>query len=114
MGSASVPAVFDVMVSTPAAFVSLNAANINFRYELFGLIVFDEVHHVMKRHPYRTIARNISLMTEPPRILGLSASLTYAMGPSRIQSAITGLCGELNLTGDCIFTVSNEELVLDG
>ena len=54
MGGAAVPAAFQVLVSTPAAFISLNASsNPKFRYETFGCIIFDEVHHVMKKHPYR-------------------------------------------------------------
>ncbi len=105
---------FDVLVSSPAAFISLNASNPNFRYEVFGYFVFDEVHHVIKKHPYRKIARSLACVSPPPLILGLTASLTYAMGAARIQEAIVELCAELNLSGDCIFSVSPETLVADG
>lgn len=115
MGGAAVPAAFQVLVSTPAAFISLNASsNPKFRYETFGCIIFDEVHHVMKKHPYRKIARSLSCIHPSPLILGLTASLTYAMGPNRIQAAIVELCGELNISGDCIFSASQEELITDG
>jgi hypothetical protein len=115
MGSASVPSLlFDVLVSTPAAFISLNASNPNFRYEAFGYFVFDEVHHVIKKHPYRKIARSLACVSPPPLILGLTASLTYAMGAARIQEAIVELCAELNLSGNCIFSVSPETLIPDG
>lgn len=78
-----VPGEFDVLVATPAAFISLQTIHHEFRVTAFGLVIFDEVHHVMKRHPYGDIAR---LLTRPvgndsdsPQILGLSASLTYSI-----------------------------------
>lgn len=122
MGGAETPPVsrrFHVLVSTPAAFISMNASSSSssddrFRYEAFGCIVFDEVHHVMKKHPYRSIARGLACMRSPPLILGLTASLTYAMQTSRIQTAILELCSELNISGDCIFSASQEELIADG
>lgn len=112
---------FHVLVSTPAAFISINALSSSssssdgrFRYEAFGCVVFDEIHHVMKKHPYRSIARGLACMRSPPLILGLTASLTYAMQTSRIQTAILELCSELNISGDCIFSASQEELIVDG
>jgi ERCC4-related helicase len=114
MGGAAVPSAFKVLVSTPAAFISLNASNSNFCYESFGLIIFDEVHHVVKKHPYRKIARSLACISPVPLILGLTASLTYAMGSSRIQTAIVELCTELNLPGASIFSASQDELIADG
>ncbi|MEW5311773.1 MAG: hypothetical protein WDW38_003459 [Sanguina aurantia] len=47
-----------VLVSTPAAFLSLaNKSASHFGLGCFALVVFDEVHHVIKRHPYRKVAR---------------------------------------------------------
>ena len=107
MGGQSAPKNdFDVIVSTPAAFISLNASsNSTFQLASFSVIVFDEVHHIMKKHPYRKIARLLACMSNSPQILGLTASLTYAMGTQKIQSAIVELCTELNMSGDCIFSV---------
>lgn len=114
MGGASLPEVFQVLVSTPAAFIALNTSNEKFRYETFGCIIFDEVHHVMKKHPYRKIARSLACIHPAPHILGLTASLTYAMGPERIQTAILELCAELNISGTCIFSATEADLLIDG
>ena len=109
-----------VIVSTPAAFISLANTNSQFSFANFGLIIFDEVHHVMKRHPYRTIARQLdSLMGgggggSRPQILGLTASLTYSLGALQISNAITDICSDLNLSGRCVFTCSESDLVADG
>jgi hypothetical protein len=55
MGGAEAPPIsrrFHVLVSTPAAFISINALSSSsdgrFRYDAFACVVFDEVHHVMK------------------------------------------------------------------
>lgn len=114
MGSSSVPLDFDVVVSTPSAFLVLTDNDYRFRFENFQLIIFDEVHHVIKRHPYRTIARRLSSILHPPKILGLSASLTYCMGAARIENAVNELCHELRMNGNCIFTASTVELSRDG
>lgn len=103
-----------VIVSTPAAFLVLTSSDENFRYSRFGCVIFDEVHHVIKKHPYRKIARGLSTIKSGPKVLGLTASLTYALDVNRIQSCIDELCLELRLTGDCIFTASTDELVADG
>ena len=82
MGGHSVPTSFDVLVSTPASFISLSDSRQQFQLSNFSLVIFDEVHHVVKRHPYRSIARRLSFLPneEAPRILGLTASLTYHIG----------------------------------
>jgi superfamily II DNA or RNA helicase len=90
MGGQVAPEKFDILVATPAAYLSLQAACLHLSPEHFGLVVFDEVHHVVKRHPYGDIARLLAATCSsgsgimsgsltPPRILGLSASLTYSI-----------------------------------
>ena len=44
-------------------------------------VVFDEVHHVLKDHPYRKLAQQLC-KCDGPVVLGLTASLTYAVGES--------------------------------
>ncbi|KAJ2994284.1 Interferon-induced helicase C domain-containing protein 1 [Globomyces sp. JEL0801] len=105
----------DMIISTPAAFITLSI-DAKFTYSNFCLVIFDEVHHVMKQHPYRTVSRQISALKEEnrPRILGLTASLTYSMGSATIQKDIEHLCFDLNLNGNCIFTATEDELINDG
>ena len=115
MGGASIPSSpYNVMVTTPAAFISLNAIRPEFAYSTFALIVFDEIHHVIKQHPYRTIALHLLALPDPPQILGLSASLTYAIGADRIQNVIESLCTELRIDAGCIFTATPQQLIDDG
>lgn len=40
-----------------------------------NLLVFDECHHGVKDQPMRQIMRNFQNCTEPPRVLGLTATL---------------------------------------
>ena len=118
MADIAPPTSFDILVSTPASFLNISASG-HLLYQLtnFSLVIFDEVHHVVKRHPYRFIARRISMLTHCtniPRILGLSASLTYSIESAKIKNNIDELCLALSLSGNCIFTVSTEELLADG
>jgi superfamily II DNA or RNA helicase len=64
MGNSAVPLSFDIIVSTPSAFLLLQEANEAFKYNRFGLIIFDEVHHVVKKHPYRSIAMQLNNFKE--------------------------------------------------
>lgn len=117
-GSITPDTIPDVLVATPAAFIALHRSRDYLRLENFGLLVFDEVHHVIKRHPYRNVARifqNINNgVVAVPQILGLSASLTYAMGTLAISNAVQELCAELRMQGKCIFTVTDEVLQQNG
>lgn len=72
---------FDALVATPAA-VLAQQRNADLALQTFGMVVFDEVHHVVKNHPYRKVAVRLQNLPEGsrPKILGLSASLTYAIG----------------------------------
>lgn len=47
-------------------FVDLNKVN---------LLIFDECHHAVNDHPMRSIMKAFKALTEPPRVLGLTATL---------------------------------------
>jgi hypothetical protein len=72
-----------ILVSTPGAYLQQHATGAAFRLSDCGLVIFDEVHHVVKRHPYRKVARILQglNLSDRPRVLGLSASLTYSISP---------------------------------
>ena len=76
------PRGFDVLVALPAAYLKLCDGESDWCLSKYSLVVFDEVHHVMKKHPYRQVARRLEKVpTEHrARVLGLTASLTYAVG----------------------------------
>ena len=117
MGHAAVPAYdsFDVLVSTPEAFRRLQLRDkANFGWPHFRICVFDEVHHVLKDHPYRKLAHGLQSMHAPdsPQVLGLSASLTYAVGEAAVQRALMGLSEDLGLQG--MLCVSDDELRAGG
>jgi hypothetical protein len=78
----------------------------------FKFVVFDEVHHVMKKHPYRKLARLLELANPKPAILGLTATCTYAVDKSQIESDISKLCAALGI--HLILTATTDELVRDG
>ena len=72
-----------VLVSTPKAFSIAQANNPDLLgWQQFSLVVFDEVHHVIKDHPYRKIAQHMRRHLQESsgvRILGLTASISYAV-----------------------------------
>ena len=120
-GGMSLPTAFDILVSTPAAFYAAQMKDHSgelLAWSSWDLIVIDEVHHAdpQKDHPYRKLAT--SLMTaakrQPdkpmPRVLGLTASLTYAS--TKIEQSITRLCSKLGVKQ--IKTASDEELARGG
>ena len=118
MGGCSAPPICDVLVSTPAAFQALNDLNpANFPLENFGLVIFDEVHHVIKNHPYRGITGRISRYVASGcniQVLGLTASLTYEMTDVGIKKAVDDLCSALHILEGGILTCKQEELVAGG
>ena len=68
-----------------------------------------------KDHPYRKIAQHMrrhSQESSGVRILGLTASISYAVTESAIKKSIGQLCNELQIT--TIEQASKEELVASG
>mmetsp|Transcript_132466 Transcript_132466/g.264346 ORF Transcript_132466/g.264346 Transcript_132466/m.264346 type:complete len:661 (-) Transcript_132466:104-2086(-) len=103
---------FNVLVSTPEAFrlAQLKWPELLAWESGLSMVVFDEVHHVLKDHPYRKLA--LSLQGNAVVVLGLSASLTYAVSEAKVKSAMTKLSFELGVK--FIATATAEELELDG
>ena len=81
-------------------------------WENFKLVVFDEAHHVLKEHPYSHLAKALKDSTAKPRVVGLSASLTYEVKPERIESQVQQLCNDLCIRG--IATATDAELKESG
>jgi ERCC4-related helicase len=104
-GGLAFPTDYDVLVSTPSAFFAKDLP-----WDMFCLFVFDEVHHVSKDHPYRKIA--LKLLSRPknesPQVLGLSASLTYAVDGAKIKNEMSVLAAELRI--EHMATATNQEL----
>ena len=106
-----------ILVSTPEAFIGLQSSRlVDFGWDTFSVCVFDEVHHVLKDHPYRRLALNLRNHSEKNakaiQIIGLSASLTYAVDERRITKVLNRLCFELRVTKMCAPTT--EDLIAGG
>lgn len=114
IGGNAAPAGFDILVSTPAAFLNLIDVAPEFVLMNYAHVTFDEVHHVRGKHPYADLATMLRMLEGGPRLLGLSASLTYATEEDEIRKSIQELCAALRVTGDCIVTADTEELRRDG
>lgn len=73
-----------------------------FAWSNYFACVFDEVHHVLKEHPYRIIARSIKAWGEKQyqriQVVGLSASLTYAVERKAVEQALANLCHDLSIS----------------
>jgi superfamily II DNA or RNA helicase len=82
VGGEQLPSSFDVLVSTPEAFriVQGNGRVGPFAWAKFSCVVFDEVHHILKDHPYRKLAQSLQQSGALTLCLGLTASLSYAVG----------------------------------
>jgi superfamily II DNA or RNA helicase len=53
----SIPNTFEVLVTTPKVFETAQSHGVKtFDRKSFGIVVFDKVHHVIKYHPYRSLA----------------------------------------------------------
>ncbi|KAI8898107.1 P-loop containing nucleoside triphosphate hydrolase protein [Globomyces pollinis-pini] len=114
-----------VVVSTPDAFMNLLRysstamcpyipvdsilPSVSDRRFHFDLVIFDEVHHMIKKHPYTRVANHFNSLTDPPHRVGLTASLSYAMGEG-IAPSIINLCVALNVGADCIFSDECKDL----
>jgi ERCC4-related helicase len=97
-GEIRMPQSFDVLVTTPKAFETAQARGVSsIAWNRFQVVVFDEVHHVIKDHPYRSLALKLRQSSCAPRVIGLTASLTYAVGTGKIARSIDKLCQELNI-----------------
>ena len=67
-----------------------------------------KVHHVLKDHPYRKLALSLrrssipssstSSSREHPRVVGLTASYSYAVGDAKTRASLTRMCRELGIT----------------
>jgi len=98
-GDKSFPEEFTVLVTTPKAFESaLLQGSRDCMWSNFSVIVFDEVHHAIKDHPYRSLAMRLGHSNCHPRIIGLTASLTYAVGEAKVQRASQRLCSLLQIS----------------
>jgi len=90
---------FSILVSTPKAFHTAQSQGEQlFSWDRFGVVVFDEVHHVIKHHPYRVLALGLKESGCKPRVIGLTASLTYAVGANKITRSVDQLCKELQIS----------------
>lgn len=113
-GGTRLPTSFEVLVSTPKAFEAAQEIfhNEHLQWDMMKTIVFDEVHHVLKEHPYRKLAFSLHRNAARPRVLGLTASYTYAIGEKETKSALQRMCNELRVTN--LETASFEELRTGG
>ena len=99
-GGVAFPPEFDILVSTPKAFESAQLQGKASAWSSFSTVVFDEVHHVLKEHPYRKLAaslRRACPLPDGPRILGLTASVTYAVEINKVGPSIRRLCDDLQV-----------------
>lgn len=115
MGGAEVPTAcsqFRVLVSTPQSFFILQSQNIRFHWKEICICVFDEVHHVLKNHPYRKIALSLKKNNTDVQIIGLSASLTYAVGEKGVTNTLNRLGRELGI--EKMVSPSEEDLLAGG
>lgn len=100
---------FSILVTTPKAFHTAQTRGEElFSWDRFGVVVFDEVHHVIKNHPYRVLALGLRESGWKPRIIGLTASLTYSVKADKIAKSVSKLCKELQIS--CIEHADDREL----
>ena len=101
-GERTLPCGFAVLVTTPKAFEMAQArGEPSLAWKEFGTVVFDEVHHVLKDHPYRNLALKLKRSdhngARDTRVIGLTASLTYAVGDAKVKESVKRLCQELSI-----------------
>lgn len=109
-GKKQIPASFDILVTTPKAFemAQQRSEMIHLQWPKFKTVVFDEVHHVIKQHPYRHLALSLRASGHQPRLLGLTASYTYAVEKKDVKLQLSQMCAELRITN--LMTADKEEL----
>jgi ERCC4-related helicase len=109
---------FDVLVSTPEAFrVQQRSRPDELGWQAISLLLFDEVHHVLKDHPYRKLALALKRFHDAGaahhvQVVGLTALLTYAVDPRKVELAKNKLCRELGIIA--MPSVTKEDLQRDG
>ncbi|CAN0403574.1 unnamed protein product, partial [Ectocarpus sp. 12 AP-2014] len=112
---------FDVLVATPDAFGAAQGKEpTRLAWACFQVVVFDEVHHMLKKHPYRKLAQSLrSWKSQSPpsalgtqRVLGLTASYSYEFGNAGAKVCLHELSRELCITN--IETASGQELEAGG
>ncbi|CAN8065644.1 unnamed protein product [Agarophyton chilense] len=103
---------WQIIVSTPSAFRAAQCVDDALQWKHFNTVVFDEVHHLLKNHPYRTLALDLNKTDAQPRVLGLTASFTYAVSMSESQQKLHNICQELCLSA--IETATQSELQRGG
>eukprot|EP00923_Selenidium_pygospionis_P007031 GHVN01012123.1.p1 GENE.GHVN01012123.1~~GHVN01012123.1.p1 ORF type:complete len:634 (-),score=45.91 GHVN01012123.1:209-2110(-) len=114
MGGMQIPSGFDVLVSTPKSFHVTQSKGVKeFGWHSFQTIVMDEVHHVLKEHPYRKLALALRRSKATPRVIGLTASLTYCITKERMKASVQRICEELTVTSPVII-IPQEELIAAG
>ncbi|CAM9872902.1 unnamed protein product [Ectocarpus sp. 4 AP-2014] len=126
-GAGLPPSTFKILVSTPQAFRTAQQNGIgHLQWSAFRVVIFDEVHHVLKDHPYRKLALSLrrSSLTPPPpasaaagssshpRVVGLTASYSYAVGDAKTEASLTRMCHELRIT--TTETATRQELEASG
>lgn len=112
-GECTLPEYFNVLVTTPKAFEMAQSRGVpSLSWQKFKVVLFDEVHHAIKDHPYRNLALKLMQSNANPRVIGLTASLTYAVGDDKIKKSVGKLCQELKI--DKIETASIDELSSSG
>lgn len=100
---------FNVLVTTPKAFdMAQTRGEKLLSWEYFSIVIFDEVHHVIKDHPYRVLAHKLKQSGCKPRVIGLTASLTYSVGAGKIAKSVDKLCTDLQIS--CIEHAEDKEL----
>ena len=108
-GELDVPRGVHILVTTPKAFeTAQQRGEPTFAWSAFSAVVFDEVHHVIKDHPFRSLAMKLRASGCSPRVIGLTASLTYAIGKEKINNSMQKLCFELRI--ETIEHASDKEL----
>jgi ERCC4-related helicase len=100
-----------VLVSTASAFLGLQARLTQLDWDSCCICVFDEVHHVLKDHPYRKISHKLRRFVHQNekaiQILGLSASLTYGVDDHSIKKTLDNLCVDLCIKKMCSPTTAD-------
>lgn len=110
-GGAVLPPVFDVLVSTPKAFEvaqSHLSKNRNLRWRNFRTVVFHEVQHVFKDHPYRKLALDMRSSAARPRVMGLTSSFAYNMHEEKVTATLKSICYDLEVHK--VLTGTDDEL----